>query len=84
MSLDISVLIALMAMLGGAGSFWGPIIGAAILVPMKSYFKEWIGAQAGLVGLDLIIYSAIIMIVAAAEPRGIWGFVEKARRRKKQ
>ncbi len=83
MSLDISVLIALMAMLGGAGSLWGPVIGAAILIPMKSYFKEWLGAQAGLVGLDLILYSAIIMLVAAAEPRGIWGFVEKARRRKR-
>jgi branched-chain amino acid transport system permease protein len=36
-----------------------------------------------LVGLDLILYSAIIMLVAAVEPRGIWGFVEKARRRKR-
>ena len=83
MSLDISVLIALMAMLGGAGSLWGPVIGAAILIPMKSYLKEWLGAQAGMVGLDLILYSAIIMLVAAVEPRGIWGFVEKARRRKR-
>ena len=57
MSLDISVLIALMAMLGGAGSLWGPIIGAAILMPMKSYLKEWLGASAGLVGIDLIIYA---------------------------
>ena len=31
MSLDISILIALMAMLGGAGSLWGPIIGAGVL-----------------------------------------------------
>ena len=47
MSLDISVLIALMAMLGGAGSLWGPVIGAAILIPMKSYFKEWLGPRPG-------------------------------------
>lgn len=82
MSLDISILIALMAMLGGAGSLWGPIIGAAILVPMKSYLKEWFGSHAGLVGLDLILYGAIIMAVSALEPRGIWGIIEKARRRK--
>ena len=37
MGLDLSILIALMAMLGGAGSLLGPIIGAAILVPMKNY-----------------------------------------------
>ncbi len=84
MSLPISILIALMAMLGGAGSLWGPIIGAGILIPLKSYLKEWLGATAGLVGIDLIIYALIIMIVSAFEPRGIWGIVEKIRRRKRQ
>ncbi|MBW2441378.1 MAG: branched-chain amino acid ABC transporter permease [Deltaproteobacteria bacterium] len=83
MSLPISILIALMAMLGGAGSLWGPIIGAGILIPLKSYLKEWLGATAGLVGIDLIIYALIIMAVSAFEPRGIWGIVEKIRRRKR-
>ena len=84
MSLDLSILIALMAMLGGAGSLWGPIIGAGVLIPLKSYLKEWLGASAGLVGIDLILYSVIIMLVSAFEPRGIWGIVEKARRRKRR
>lgn len=79
MSLDLSILIALMAMLGGAGSLWGPIIGASILIPLKSYFKEWFGARAGLVGMDLILYALIIMVVSAVEPRGIWGLVERYR-----
>jgi branched-chain amino acid transport system permease protein len=84
MSLSISILIALMAMLGGAGSLWGPIIGAGILIPLKSYLKEWLGAKAGLVGIDLILYAIIIMLVSAYEPRGIWGIVEKVRRRKRK
>jgi branched-chain amino acid transport system permease protein len=84
MSLDISILIALMAMLGGAGSLWGPIIGAGILIPLKSYLKEWLGATAGLVGIDLIIYALIIMLVSAFEPRGIWGIIEKNRRRRRR
>jgi branched-chain amino acid transport system permease protein len=83
MSLDISILIALMAMLGGVGSLWGPMIGAAFLIPLKSYLKEWLGARAGLVGIDLVIYGGIIMFISAFEPRGIWGIVEKARRRKR-
>jgi branched-chain amino acid transport system permease protein len=83
MSLDLSILIALMAMLGGAGSLWGPIIGAGILIPLKSYLKEWLGAKAGLIGMDLIIYAAIIMLISAAEPRGIWGLVERARGRRR-
>ena len=84
MSLDLTILIALMAMLGGAGSLWGPIIGAAILIPLKSYLKEWLGATAGLVGIDLIIYAVVIMVISAVEPRGIWGIVEKVRRRKRR
>ena len=72
MSLDISILIALMAMLGGAGSLWGPIIGAGVL-----------GATAGMVGIDLVIYGLIIMVISAFEPRGIWGIVEKIRRRRR-
>jgi branched-chain amino acid transport system permease protein len=84
MSLDLSVLIALMAMLGGAGSLWGPIIGAGILIPIRSYLKEWLGAKAGLIGIDLIVYAAIIMIISAVEPRGVWGMVEKARRRRRR
>lgn len=84
MSLDLSILIALMAMLGGAGSLWGPIIGAGILIPLKSYLAEWLGATAGLAGIDLIIYAIIIMAVSAVEPRGIWGIVENVRRRKRR
>jgi branched-chain amino acid transport system permease protein len=84
MSLNISILIALMAMLGGAGSLWGPIIGAGILIPLKSYLKEWLGATAGLVGIDLVIYAMIIMAIAAFEPKGIWGIVLKVRRRKRK
>jgi branched-chain amino acid transport system permease protein len=83
MSLDLSVLIALMAMLGGAGSLWGPILGAAILVPMKNYLGAWFGASAGLVGIDLIIYSTIIMLVAAFEPRGVWGLITRLRQRRR-
>lgn len=82
MSLDLSVLIALMAMLGGAGSLWGPIIGAAVLVPMKNYLGAWFGAKAGLAGLDLIIYSGIIMLIAAFEPRGIWGMISRIREKR--
>ncbi len=83
MSLDLSILIAMMAMVGGAGSLWGPIIGAAVLIPLKSYLGSWLGGKEGLAGLDLAIYALIIMGIAAFEPRGIWGIVEKARKRSK-
>jgi len=33
-SIDISILVLLMAVLGGIGTLWGPALGAAILVPL--------------------------------------------------
>jgi branched-chain amino acid transport system permease protein len=83
MSLDLSILIAMMALLGGAGSLWGPIIGAAILVPLKSYLGDWLGASSGMVGLNLVIYGAIIMFIAAVQPRGVWGIVQAVRARRR-
>jgi branched-chain amino acid transport system permease protein len=82
MSLSISILIALMAMLGGAGSLWGPILGAAVLIPLKSYLKEWLGATAGLLGVDLVLYSLLIMLISGWEPKGLWGIIEKIRARR--
>ena len=58
-----------------------PIIGAGILIPLKSYLKDWLGATAGLMGIDLVIYASIIMLISATEPRGIWGLIERVRRR---
>jgi branched-chain amino acid transport system permease protein len=81
MHLELSVMIALMTMIGGAGSMWGPIIGAMILIPLDRYLGAWLGGS-GIVGVDFMIYSAMVMVIAAYEPRGIWGIIEKARRKR--
>jgi len=81
MPLDLSILIAMTVMVGGAGSIWGPIIGAAILIPLDMYLGAWLGGI-GRYGIDFMIYALIIMIIAAREPRGIWGIIERARRRR--
>ena len=80
MPMDLSILIAMTVMVGGAGSIWGPIIGAAILIPLDMYLGAWL-AGGGHYGIDFMIYAFIIMIIAAREPRGIWGIIERTRRR---
>ncbi|MEW6376678.1 MAG: branched-chain amino acid ABC transporter permease [Thermodesulfobacteriota bacterium] len=80
MPLDLSILIAMTVMVGGAGSLWGPIIGAAILIPMDMYLSAWLGAGKRL-GIDFMIYAVIMMIIAAREPRGIWGIIERLRKK---
>ena len=76
MPLDLSILIAMTVMVGGAGSIWGPIIGAAALIPLDMYLGAWL-AGGGYYGIDFIIYGFIIMIIAAYEPKGVWGIIER-------
>ena len=45
MLLAVSVQIVLLSMLGGAGSVMGPVIGAAVLIPIAEVTRVWLGHQ---------------------------------------
>ena len=81
MHMDLTILIAMTAMVGGAGSMWGPIIGAATLIPLDMYLAALLGGK-GFYGVDFMIYAFIIMFIAAFEPKGIWGIIERFTKRK--
>lgn len=74
MHMDLSVMIAMTAMIGGAGVLWGPVVGAAVLIPLDRYLGAWLGGDA--LGIDFVIYALIIMLVAAYQPKGVWGIIE--------
>ena len=61
--------------LGGIGNVWGPIIGAAILVPISEYSRIYLGGTGGAV--DLIFYGLILMIICIFRPNGLISFVPK-------
>ena len=67
-SSSISVLVALPAVLGGVGTLWGPLIGAAILIPTSELTRSYLG---GAGGVDLMIYGALIVAVALLRPAGL-------------
>ena len=68
LSANISILVALPAVLGGVGTLWGPLIGAAILIPTSELTRSYIG---GAGGLDLMIYGALIVAVSLLRPAGL-------------
>ena len=68
-SLALSVLIALPAVAGGVGTLWGPLLGAAVLIPVQQLSIAWFGAAGG--GIQLMIYGALIVILALARPQGL-------------
>lgn len=73
--LDISMKIVLLTVLGGIGNVYGPVIGAAILVPLSEYTRIQLGGTGK--GIDLMIFGALIVIVACLEPQGILGIFKR-------
>src|SRR5438445_329956 len=71
----ISVKILIMAALGGAGLLFGPLVGAAILVPLEEISNNLLGGKGA--GLTFVVYGAIIVIIARFQPGGILALINR-------
>lgn len=79
-SIELSILVLLMTVLGGSGTLWGPAVGAAILVPLSEYSRIWFGGTGRTI--DLIIYGVLILLVCMWRPSGILSLVDERTRRR--
>ena len=75
MGFQFSLLMALPAVLGGIGTLWGPVLGAAILIPMTELTRSYIGGSGR--GVDLIVYGSLIVVIALARPEGLIGLFSR-------
>jgi branched-chain amino acid transport system permease protein len=66
----ISVQMVIVAALGGAGTLFGPLIGALILVPLQTATNTWFGGGGS--GLTYILYGGVIVLIARFEPGGLF------------
>jgi len=66
----ISVQMVIIAALGGAGTLYGPLVGAAILIPLQTATNTWFGGGGS--GLTYILYGGIIVLIARFEPGGVF------------
>ena len=66
---SLSVKFVLIAALGGAGTIFGPILGAFILIPISEMTRIFFGG--GGQGIDLLFYGALIVFVALFKPDGL-------------
>lgn len=73
----VSVNMVVMAALGGAGTLFGPLAGAIILVPLQEMSNAWLGG--GGTGAAYVAYGIIIMLIARFSPRGLAQWLPRLR-----
>jgi ABC-type branched-subunit amino acid transport system ATPase component/ABC-type branched-subunit amino acid transport system permease subunit len=67
------------AMFGGVGTVWGPLIGAAVLIPVGEILNAELGAR--LPGIQGVIYGLAIIVVILVAPEGVfWRLRDRLRR----
>jgi branched-chain amino acid transport system permease protein len=71
LTLDISIQIAIITMLGGAGTLLGPIVGAVLLLTASEAFKNEFKES------HLLIYGILIVLVVLFLPEGIVGGLQR-------
>lgn len=71
--LQLSVQVALFAIVGGLGTYNGPVIGACIFVPITIALRSYLGTTAP--GLHMIIYGLILVLTMLYMPKGLYGTI---------
>jgi ABC-type branched-subunit amino acid transport system ATPase component/ABC-type branched-subunit amino acid transport system permease subunit len=73
----------ILALFGGVGSLWGPVIGAFVLVPLA----EGLNAELGnvLPGIQGVVYGVAIIAIILLAPEGVyWRVLDRLGRNKRQ
>ncbi len=76
-SLDLSVKIGTVAIIGGIGTLWGPVLGAFVLVPLTEATNYLLGYQGG---ASYVLYGIVLMLTVIFKPDGIISFFTGARK----
>ena len=78
-SFNISIEAALVSIVGGIGTLWGPVIGTILLETTSTLLQSWLGSSIG--GLQLTVYALILMAVILWRPTGLMGMIAEVYRR---
>ena len=66
---------AMLAVVGGAGTAWGPIIGSLLITPLNELLRGWLGGN--LLGMNYVIFGFLLIIVVTFMPNGLYPYLKK-------
>ncbi len=79
LSTALSIKMALVSILGGVGTLFGPVIGSVVLTTIEELSRALFGGTGR--GTDTIIYAGLIVVIAVFYPSGIIGWYRDRVRR---
>jgi len=71
LSTALSIKFALVTILGGIGTLFGPVLGAVVLTAIEQTTRSAFGGSGR--GIDMIIYATLIVAIAVFYPNGLLG-----------
>jgi branched-chain amino acid transport system permease protein len=84
----VSVQAIVPAVIGGIGTVWGPVVGAAIVGPLSEVTAtilrdppSWLAFLTGKGGLDVASYGVLLILIVLFLPRGVYGTLAERFRR---
>lgn len=81
MTLNISMMIVLVSVMGGVGTVLGPVLGAIVLTFISEYSRAFLGKFGG---LDLILYGGLVIIIVLFLPGGLISLIGSKNRSRKR
>jgi branched-chain amino acid transport system permease protein len=82
MTLNTSLMICLVTVMGGVGKVFGPFVGALILTVTSEYSRVLLGGSGK--GFDLLFYGVMVIVVVLYLPDGILSLFKKKNFNKKE
>ena len=73
LGIPLSIDALLFAFVGGLGSLFGPLLGAAVLVPLTELLRGLFSSR--FAGIHLIAYGVVLIVVIRVAPQGLWGLM---------
>jgi len=79
LSTALSIKMALVSILGGVGTLFGPVIGSLVLTAIEELSRASFGGTGR--GTDTVIYAGLIVVIAVFYPTGLIGWYQDRVRR---
>lgn len=74
-SLNLSIEIVLIVIIGGMGTLFGPVLGAFVLIPVGELTRAVLGE--GAMGMHVVVYGFILIIFCLVLPNGLIPTIQK-------